>query len=140
MKMTDKIWEEIVDEESQALGVEATYIRLVSRRSIDKVLASISEQGTLEAVEKAIREQWTFPVIQNMDEWIAGVLARLTAPKPPSKQERVTVDSAKVYLDGKWIAGFPYGEINGTHPGLGKDRAERYAAGLRQELEAQNGK
>ena len=58
--MTDKIWEEIVDEESQALGVEATYIRLVSRRSIDKVLASISEQGTLTDAELVswIDENW----------------------------------------------------------------------------------
>ena len=44
---------------------------------------------SIEAVEKAMRGQWAFPAIQNMDEWIAGVLARLIVPKPPSKQERV---------------------------------------------------
>src|ERR1035437_1543000 len=46
---------------------------------------------SIEAVEKAMREQWGFPAIQNMDEWIAGVLARLTAPETPSKQDDAAV-------------------------------------------------
>ena len=91
---------------------------------------------TLEAVEKAVMRAYVAGVDIDGSAVFWELCARLSAPKPPSKQERVTVDAAKVYLDGKWIASFPSGEINGTQPGLGRGRAERYAAGLRLELEA----
>ena len=53
---------------------------------------------SIEAVEKAMREQWGFPAIQNMDEWIAGVLARLTAPETPSKQDDAAEALKKLFL------------------------------------------
>ena len=52
MKLTDETWNQIIDEESQARGIESPYIRHVSRRSIERVLEFISEPPAL------TDEQW----------------------------------------------------------------------------------
>jgi hypothetical protein len=140
MKLTDETWNQIIDEESQTIGIEAPYIRRVSRRSIERVLGSIPEQGltdkdlaTLEAIKnRADRE---YPAsIGNQGAWlwvmsaVSGILSSHPAPAPePTKQKRVTVVGAVVYLDGKEFAVFKGHDSNCP--------AEKYAAGLRQELE-----
>ena len=109
MKLTDETWNQIIDEESQTMRVEAPYIRRVSRRSIERVLGSIPEQGltdkdlaTLEAIKnRADRE---YPAsIGNQGAWlwvmsaVSGVLSRHPTPAPePDSAFGTMVDEARI--------------------------------------------
>ena len=109
MKLTDETWNQIIDEESQTIGIEAPYIRRVSRRSIERVLGSIPEQGltdkdlaTLEAIKnRADRE---YPAsIGNQGAWlwvmsaVSGILSSHPAPAPePDSAFGTMVDEARI--------------------------------------------
>ena len=80
---------------------------------------------TLDEVEKAIVGVWVEGGHNNLPDFVAATRAGLTAKS--TKQERVTVVGAVVYLDGKEFAVFKGHDSNCP--------AEKYAAGLRQELE-----
>ena len=79
---------------------------------------------TLDEVEKAIVGVWVEGGHNNLPDFVAATRAGLTAKS--TKQERVTVVGAVVYLDGKEFAVFKGHDSNCP--------AEKYAAGLRQFL------
>ena len=96
---------------------------------------------SIEAVEKAMEEQWMVPAYQNKDAWVAGVLARLTAPKPPSKQDaekRVTIVEESgdfpwaVYVDGHRISGHGIRNSRGYDEGA-EGMRRRFIAALELE-------
>ena len=162
MKLTDETWNQIIDEESQTIGIEAPYIRRVSRRSIERVLGSIPEQGltdkdlaTLEAIKnRADRE---YPAsIGNQGAWlwvmsaVSGILSSHPAPapepvstsgtmvdearipQPAPQQERVWIRQDNKHTDSWFVL---LDGLRASVQSMTERDAKRYAAGLRLELE-----
>jgi hypothetical protein len=114
MRLTDETWNQIIDEESQTMRVEAPYIRRVSRRSIERVLGSIPEQGltdkdlvTLEAIKnRADRE---YPAsIGNQGAWlwvmsaVSGILSSHPAPAPGPHLQVASILEPGALTDEQW--------------------------------------
>jgi hypothetical protein len=108
-----------------------------------EAVIAVARKGvvSIEAVEKAMEEQWMVPAYQNKDAWVAGVLARLTAPKPPSKQDaekRVTIVEESgdfpwaVYVDGHRISGHGIRNSRGYDEGA-EGMRRRFIAALELE-------
>lgn len=104
MKLTNEMWEQIIDEESQARGIEAPHIQRVSRRSIERVLSAVPETGKLTTEEMKRVQDMIFMYTATrigstaIDD-IARLLSRRPAPAYEAGANAEIVAEAKAVLD-----------------------------------------